>query len=283
LTQWGGPSIAPTLDSVNQWPANVHGLFVDDKNTVWLAGNGDDDHVVLNFSAKGEFIQQYGQRGITSGNESEQYLGNPADIFHNATTGDLIIADGYINRRLVEFNNQTRSFQESWGAYAESPTGPTRSGTFDQSQASTPNRSNPDSKIFGDILHCLNTTADGTVYVCDRRNNRVQIFRNTPGKDVAYVGNLAVAGATKGLGSATDVAFSPDQKYLYVADMMNGRIWIYWRETLELLAAIGRPGRYAGEFTWLHSIDTDSLGNLYTSEVNTGRRAQKLTFTGFKN
>ena len=48
---WGGESIAPEVDGVNQWPQTVHGLFVDDHNTVWLGGNGKGDHVVLNFTA----------------------------------------------------------------------------------------------------------------------------------------------------------------------------------------------------------------------------------------
>ena len=63
--------------------------------------------------------------------------------------------------------------------------------------------------------------------------------------------------------------------------MMNGRIWILWHDTYEVLGSIGRNGRYAGEFTWLHSIETDKDGNLYTSEVSTGQRVQKFVLTGF--
>ena len=91
---------------------------------------------------------------------------------------------------------------------------------------------------------------------------------------------IAFAPSTRGTGSVTDVALSPDETYVYVADMMNGRIWILSRETHEVLARIGRNGRYAGEFTWLHSVAADSQGNLYTGEVFNGRRAQKLVLTG---
>ena len=39
-------------------------------------------------------------------------------------------------------------------------------------------------------------------------------------------------------------------------------------------------GRYAGQFHWLHSLDADSEGNLYATEVHTGQRVQKLVFLG---
>ncbi|WP_179045451.1 hypothetical protein [Sphingobium lactosutens] len=44
----------------------------------------------------------------------------------------------------------------------------------------------------------------------------------------------------------------------------------------------GLVGRQAGQFTWLHSIDIDSAGNIYATEVNSGRRVQKLVFTGIE-
>ena len=95
---------------------------------------------------------------------------------------------------------------------------------------------------------------------------------------------LAIAPETGGTHTVTDIAFSPDpdQTYLYVADMMNGRIWVLERKTHTVLGAFGRIGRQAGQFTWLHSIDTDSAGNIYATEVNTGRRVQKLVFTGIE-
>ena len=114
------------------------------------------------------------------------------------------------------------------------------------------------------------------IYVCDRRNNRLQVFKNDASGKAVFVRDVVIAGDTMGLGTATDVAFSPDNKYMYVADMMNGRIWVLWHDTYEVLGSFGRPGRYPGQFTWLHSVVADSKGNLYTSEVSTGRRVQKL-------
>jgi len=283
LAAFGGQDGAPVIDGVNQWPNSTHGLFVDKAGTVWVGGNGDGDHAVLNYSADGKYIRQFGKRGATGGNSDTALLGNPADIHHDADAGQILIADGYINKRVIEYASADNSYRKLWGAYAESPDASVREGNFDQSQATstTDGGANPESRRFGDIVHCIVKSDDGLLFVCDRRNNRVQIFRETPDKSgVEFVRNLPVAPETGGTRTATDVALSPDGKFIYVADMMNGRIWILDRKTYETLGAIGRNGRYPGEFIWLHSIDIDSEGNLYTSEVNTGRRIQKLVFMG---
>lgn len=291
LRGWGGPEFAPgestfegqgrdrTETGDEQWPVNVHGLYVDSDNTVWIGGNGAGDHAVLNFTAEGEYIRQIGRRQETAGNMSQQYLGNPADIAHDGES--VLVADGYINKRIVEFASNDLSFEHVWGAYGDAPDGGTREGDFDQSQAASSGDGgpNPESRSFGDIVHCVVRGPESTIYVCDRRNNRLQIFRETA-DGVKFVQNLAIAPETGGTRTASDVAFSPDGTYVYVADMMNGRVWILLRETHEILGSFGRVGRYPGEFIWLHSVDVDSHGNVYTTEVSTGRRVQRFVFTG---
>lgn len=291
LRQWGGPALAPgestvtgsgrsaTEEGDEQWPANVHGLFVDDDMNVWLGGNGNGDHVVLNFTADGEFIRQIGLRQSTDGNASRRYLGNPADIASNGKS--VLVADGYINKRIVEFDAEDLSFVRLWGAYGDDPDGGTRAEPFDQSQATSTGDggANPVSRSFGDIVHCVVRGPENTVYVCDRRNNRLQLFRETDA-GVEFVQDVVIAPETGGTRTASDVAFSPDGNYVYVADMMNGRVWILLRETHEILAWFGRNGRYPGQFIWLHSVDVDSQGNVYTTEVNTGRRVQRFVFKG---
>lgn len=284
LKAWGGPDIAPMVEGINQWPNTVHGLYVDHANTVWLGGNGDGDHVVLNFTAEGTFIKQFGQRGQTQGNLSQTYLGNPADIFHNTLENRVYIADGYINKRLTVFQTQQNVFHQLWGAYGNTPSGGTREGAFDVSQATANgNNTSINAENFGDIVHCVTQSIDGRIYVCDRRNNRIQVFLLDEKGTVTFLKDVVIAGDTGGLGTASDIAFSPDNRYMYVADMMNGRIWILWHETYEVIGSFGRPGRYAGQFTWLHSVVSDSKGNLYTSEVSTGRRVQKFVLAGFNN
>ena len=283
LGGWGGPDSAPSVDGVTQWPSSLHGIFVDKAGTIWFGGNGKGDHVVLNYSADGRHIRSFGRRGRTGGNDATDLLGNPSDVNHSEDM--VLISDGYINRRVIGFDAKSNAYKGRWGAYGKPPVAPTRTGDFDQSHAVDPSKvADPKAPIFADIVHCVVPTRDGHVYVCDRNNNRAQLFKRGKDGSLTFVRDLVIAGDTGGTHSVTDIAFSPDpdQTYLYVADMMNGRIWILRRATHEVLGAIGRIGRQAGQFTWLHSIDTDSQGNLYATEVNTGRRVQKLVFTGIE-
>jgi len=287
LRQWGGPALAPGESTIEgrgrsavetgdeQWPANVHGLYVDANDTVWIGGNGNGDHVVLNFTRNGEFIRQIGRRQSTDGNASKRFLGNPADIA--VDDGSVLVADGYINKRIIAFGHNDLVFERLWGAYGKDPDGETRDQPFDQSQATSTGDggANPDSASFGDIVHCVVRGPDSTIYVCDRRNNRLQIFREG-GDGIEFVRDVAIAPETGGTRTVSDVAFSPDGKYVYVADMMNGRVWILLRETHGVVGWFGRNGRYPGQFIWLHSVDVDSAGNVYTTEVNTGRRVQRF-------
>ncbi len=283
LGGWGGPDSAPSIDGIAQWPSSLHGIFVDKAGTIWFGGNGKGDHVVLNYSADGRYIRSFGRRDKTGGNDATDLLGNPSDVNHSEDM--VLISDGYINRRVIGFDAKSNAYKGRWGAYGKPPVAPTRTGDFDQSHAVDPGKvADPKAPIFADIVHCVVPTRDGHVYVCDRNNNRAQLFRRGKNGDLTFVRDVVIAGDTGGTHTVTDIAFSPDpdQTYLYVADMMNGRIWILRRATDEVLGAIGRIGRQAGQFTWLHSIDTDSQGNLYATEVNTGRRVQKLVFTGIQ-
>ena len=283
LASWGGPEHAPTLDGVNQWPANVHGLHVAEDGSLWIGGNGDGDHVVLNFSPEGEFLRSFGRRNATAGNFDRSTLGGPGDIATIPGTGEALVADGYINKRIIGFDSKGQ-FTRYWGAYGASPDDQTREGAFDQSQASSNSDggADPESKSFGDIVHCVVNGPDNRIYVCDRRNNRLQIFETDAQGDTRFVKNVVIAASTGGTRTVSDVAFSPDGKYLYVADMMNGQVWILDAETHEALGALGRNGRYPGQFIWLHSVVVDSEGNIYTSEVSTGRRVQKFVFRGIE-
>lgn len=292
LRAWGGPALAPGESTIigegreareegdEQWPANVHGLYVDAAGTVWIGGNGAGDHVVLNFTAEGAFIRQIGRRQVTGGNLSEQYLGNPADIAHDGTS--VLVADGYTNTRVIEFASEDLSFEQLWGAYGTEPGSGTRGGAFDQSMATSTAEGGPD-PLAGDfepMVHCVVRGPENTVYVCDRRNNRVQVFREGEG-GIEFVENVVIAPETGGTRTASDVAFSPDGTYVYVADMMNGRVWILTRADHEIVGWFGRNGRYPGQFIWLHSVDVDSEGNVYTTEVNSGRRVQRFVFQGY--
>jgi len=130
------------------------------------------------------------------------------------------------------------------------------------------------SRQFGNPVHCARLSRDGLVYVCDRANDRIQVFERSG----RFVREFRVEPETLQNGSVWDVVLSEDagQKYLFMADGANGQVLTLERATGKVLSAFGRSGRMVGEFKWVHNIAIDSKGNLYTSEVGTGRRAQKF-------
>ena len=116
------------------------------------------------------------------------------------------------------------------------------------------------------------------VYVCDRTNDRIQVFQ----KDGTFVKEAFVAKETLGSGSVWDIAFSIDaaQTYLLVPDGTNQEVRVLVRDTLEVVSAFGQAGRWAGQFYGAHNIDTDSNGNLYVTETYEGKRIQRFLYKG---
>jgi hypothetical protein len=116
---------------------------------------------------------------------------------------------------------------------------------------------------------------DGLVYVCDRTNNRIQIFR----KDGSFVAEWFYEKTTLRAGSTWDLAMSPDptRTLLFSADGTNNEVRILDRKTGQVLGVFGRNGRNAGEFHWVHQIAIDSAWNIFTGEVDTGKRIQKFS------
>ena len=127
-------------------------------------------------------------------------------------------------------------------------------------------------------MHAVRIADDGLVYVCDRTNDRIQVFR----KDGTFVKEAFVARQTLGSGSVWDIAFSIDrgQRFLIVNDGTNQRIRVLLRDTLEVVSTFGRAGRWAGEFYGAHNIASDSKGNLFITETYEGKRVQKFVYQG---
>jgi DNA-binding beta-propeller fold protein YncE len=259
LRSWGGPGQG------YEWPESEHGIYIDGNDFVWLAGNGKKDGQLLKFTMDGKFVLQIGKQGEGNDSNSTERLGSPADVAVDVAAHEVFAADGYANRRVVVFDSETGAYKRHWGAYAHKP-----------SDEKTPkyDPSKPVALQFGNPVHCVRIDNGGLVYVCDRTNDRVQIFR----KDGTFVSEHFYETATRGTGSVYDLVFSPDaaQKYIYMIDGMNGEVRVVDHATKAILARFGRPGRQAGEFTALHNIAVDHQGNIYTAEVNTGQRVQRF-------
>jgi DNA-binding beta-propeller fold protein YncE len=246
------------------FPKREHGIYVDAQDNVWIAGNHDQDHQVMKLSADGKFLLQIGKAGQTGGSNDTKLLGKPAHMEVDAAANELYVADGYGNRRVIVFDATTGAYKRHWGAYGSRPDD--AKTTYDPAAAP--------SRQFGTPVHCVRLARDGLVYVCDRQNNRIQVFR----KSGEFVREFFLEKQTVQIGSVWDMVLSndPAQTYLYVADGGNNVVHVLQRATGAKVSAFGRNGRMAGQFHWVHNIAVDSKGNLFTAEVDTGKRLQRF-------
>jgi len=277
IHHWGGPGAG------YDWPASNHSIFIDHTGMVWIGGNGAGDSHIVKFTQDGKFVAQYGkpnarqtgqnaqgQATYAPGSSDPDSFGRVAKIFVDPKANEAYIADGYLNRRVAVLDASTGKMKRFWGAYGRPPDDSATFGPYDPAA--------PPFAHFRNPVHCADLSVDGLVYVCDRLNDRIQVFR----PDGTFVQEVFLARNTKLSGSVWDVAFSKDlqQKYLYVADGINNRIYILQRDTMQLLTSFGDGGRQPGQFYGVHSIAVDSKGNLYTTETWEGKRLQKFVNTG---
>jgi hypothetical protein len=258
LRAWGGPGEG------YDWPRSEHGIHLAD-GFVWLAGNGEGDDQILKFTPDGSFVLQIGQPDQGSGSNDTANLGSPADMVVDLEAREIYVADGYRNRRVIVFDTETGAYKRHWGAYGNRP-------NDDPLPPYSPNGA--PSQQFGNPVHCVQMSREGLLYVCDRINNRYQIFRS----DGTFVAEAFFEPQTLMNGSVYDLTFSRDaaEQWIYMADGMNNELRIIDRATHSTRARLGRPGRWAGQFHVVHDIAIDEEGNLYTTEVNTGQRVQKF-------
>ncbi len=260
---WGGPGDGYT------WPASNHGITIDHKDNVWIGGNGRSDSHILKFTRDGEFLAEYGTPGADTDSHSQVNFGSVAEVSIDAEANEAYVADGYRNKRVAVLDADTGEMKRYWGAYGNKPDD-TNLGPFVPGQEPAQQFRNP--------VHCAEPSHDGLVYVCDRVNNRVQVFR----KDGTFVQEIFVKPNSLGDGSVWDISFSPDpeQTFIYLADGTNRKIFIIERETMEILTNFGAGGRNPGQFFAVHGLITDSKGNIYTTETYEGKRVQKFTYKG---
>jgi hypothetical protein len=265
IKAWGGDGEG------YEWPQREHGIYIDYKGFVWLGGNNCPgnglenlkpvaDDQLLKFTQDGKLVMQLGRSNHSKGNADAVNFHRPADEQVYPPTNELFVADGYGNHRIIVLDADTGAFKRMWGAFGNRPEDDdhceiVRKTTFD---APGPQQLS--------VAHSLRVANDGTVYVADRENRRIQVFAN----DGRFIKQLIKPDTQ----FARSVALSPDlaQQFLYVG---NGEtIEILDRKTLEILGSIKAPGMQGGG----HLINTDAKGNIYIA--NTGKGMQKLAFKG---
>jgi hypothetical protein len=294
IGHWGGPGAG------YDWPQAVHGVTVDHKGNVWITGNGRGrppsgspaesaqsrdadgrnggfqgyyhDTMVLKFTIDGKFLLQIGKAGQTQGSNDTENLRLPAKTFVDEAAKELFVADGYGNHRVIVFDSESGKYKRHWGAYGKMPNDASL-GLYDVNA--------PPAQQFRNPVHCAQMSTDHLLYVCDRDNDRIQIFK----PDGTFLKESFLKKETRGehgTGSVWDIAFSADprQAYVYVADGENDRVHVLDRKNLEILTSFGEGGRQPGEFHGIHGLATDSKGNLFTAESRLGQRLQKFVYKG---
>jgi len=283
VNAWGGPG------SGYEWPDLEHGIHVDDDDNVWLAGGGPKDSQILKFTREGKFLMQIGHKGQNAGSNDTENLGGAAHMMVDRSASELFVADGYVNHRVIVFDAGTGAYKRHWGAYGNKPDdsyfeeagehlpSPFSGAVQHENRPSQYDPEGPPAPQFR-IVHSVRISRDELLYVCDRTNDRIQVFR----KDGTFVKEAFVARKTLGSGSVWDIAFSTDpaQTYLIVPDGTNQQIWILVRETLQVVTAFGGAGHWAGQFYGAHNIAADSKGHLYVTETYEGKRVQKFVYRG---
>jgi hypothetical protein len=303
LQHWGGSDGDGYV-----WPDSNHGITVDYKGNVWIGGNGRGvnpntppagragrgaaaadggeaavaagraggrgpvyyhDSMVLKFTQDGKFLMAIGKAGASKGSNDTENLGLPAKIFVDPKTNEVYIADGYGNKRVIVFDADTGKYKRHWGAYGHKP---------DDANLGPYKPDAPLAQQFRNPVHCADLSNDGLLYVCDRVNDRIQVFK----PDGTFVKEKVLYKDTLGDGAVWDIAFSKDpaQKYIFLADGANEKIHILDRDSLEVLTSFGDGGRQPGEFYAVHSIATDSKGDIFTTETYRGQRVQKFVYKG---
>src|SRR5437016_8203250 len=324
LRAWGGPSDPGFIGGKCKaeagciWPSNEHGIYVDQNDNVWIAGSSaavsgqgaasggalpwatnkeGGDGFVLKFDMNGNFKMRIGgtpkgpNSNDTNGGINETpVLYQAADMVVDPATNRLYIADGYGNRRVLIVDANTGKYIGHFGAYGNNPVddaGAKAAGEWMNDYT----KGNKKPAFFRNPVHCVKISNDGKIYVCDRGNDRIQVFdKNDPtlgtpcnnptgqaGK-CGFVAEQFISEHTNIIGTAVSVNFSTDkaQSCLYVGDNANMTIYILSRNNLQELGRLGRNGRNAGEFHYLHQVSVDSKGNIYTAEVDTAKRIQKF-------
>ncbi len=291
------------------WLASEHGIGVDEVNgAVWVSSYFPPSRVVKYSTDGKKFLLRIGKVQPKPGlknNDDPDNLDGPTSIVPDPANNEVFIADGYLNRRIIVYDATTGAFKRQWGAYGNKPEGPTggvpvepelhdkKGGVhiparlvtmdyptlFEPAPADWKDDPAKRSKQFATI-HCLHMAKDRLLYVCDRTNNRIQVFKT----DGTYVAEGVVAPRTRAWGSLHDLAFSadPEQKYIYVADGSNRKIWIVRRSDLVTLGSFSHGGHGPGEVAVAHAIGSDSKGNVYVGDTTQSNRIMRWLYKGTK-
>ena len=286
LKAWGGPNYVPG------WPGRLQTLGVDRNLNVYVSGTTPGDSIIK-FDSDGKFLSDFGHRGPKVPANQVKQNNQQTDIFppgigafdFDEDAHEIYISDGFLNKRILVYDMDTGVFKRGWGGHGIPLSEIDNDPTPEYDISGPP----PDQKQFAPALHCAHPSKDGFVYVCERGSDRIQVFT----KQGKFVQSFWVHPSTQsrgphcgGIWSTTDppcgtiynmaLSTDPQQRYIFAADGTNNTVWILNRKDGTLAGSFGGNGRYAGQLHWIDAVAVDSRGNVYTGEVEDGKRIQKF-------
>ncbi|MBI4887928.1 MAG: hypothetical protein HY824_12610 [Acidobacteria bacterium] len=280
---WGGPDTP-------KWPTALQTVIPDSKGFVWVSGTAPQDSI-LKFTREGKLVWDFDHRPpaeaamMPENNQETGYLINKGRFQLDETTNELYIIQ---QKRVVIYDATTGAYKRGWGGHGMPLSEISNERIPSYTWTGAPP---PEEKNFVPDLHFVEISKDRLVYIGERGQNRIEVF-TTDGKFVKefYVSpNTPGQRVTEGCGGLANTKFppcgttyklamsrDPQQKFLYIADGTNNKVWILDRQSGRTLGSFGRNGRYAGQLHWINAIAMDSKGNIYTGEVEQLKRIQKF-------
>ena len=261
----------------HEWPRE-HAMFIEADGSVWTGCDEPGCGTVTKLTRDGTLIFQRGRFGQSKGNGDTENFTAPTGVYVDPATNEAFVSDGYDgNRRIIVLDARTGAYKRMWGAYGKAPADdPPGCGASRGSCAAYNSRDLPAPGQFGHDIHCVELSRDGLVYVCDRALNRIQVFH----KNGTFVREVFIERGSRS-GTAADIAFSgdPDQRFMYVGDGSNGKVWILRRADLQIVGSVDVAAGQEPPTGQIHAMASDSTGNIYLGYVG-GQRLRKLRFTG---
>ena len=215
---------------------NEHGIYITKEDTIWLVDSWY--HIATEHNPDGTLIRTIGNKL----QPSETYNGNPFNMPTGLTIsskGDIFISDGYGNKRVHKFDPNGELIK-SWGTFGDK-----------ESQFA--------------IVHNLEFDSNDRLFVCDRENNRIQIF-DDEGNYLEEWNDLLMPG---------DLWIKDD--IFYVCEQTEAGGVSIWTADGELITRWnGDRGPGKGTVISGHGICVDSEGSIYVAELAPAARVQKF-------
>ena len=277
-------------DKYPNWPTSLQTVIADTKGFVWIGGIAPRDSI-QKFTREGKLVWDFGHQPppgaekLPENNQETGYLLQKGRFQLDEVANELYIIQ---QKRLLVYDATTGAFKRGWGGHGMPLSEITNEPLSKYKWTGAPP---PEEKNFAPQLHFIEISRDRLVYVGESGQNRIEVFTidgkfvkefpvspNTPSDRADGIcggpnnGKLPQCGTTYKMAISRD----PQQKYLFVADATNDKVWILDRQNGRTLGSFGRNGRYAGELHFPNAIAQDSKLNIYTGEVEDGKRIQKF-------